>query len=384
MKITYISSSTIPSRAANSIHVMKMCQAFARNGHEVVLFARQCGTKSVDANTYQYYGVDRVFNIELISSNNMRLFGGLVYAGKVASRIKKLMPQPDIIYGRNIYSLLACSYLNIPLYYEVHTMPTNHVRAYLDSLLFKKPNFMRHVSITKQLQDEYLRQFKMLTLEKVLVAADGADVPVFALNRFEPTAKSHGGTGSFRIGYAGSLYPGRGIEVIVALSTLLPSMEFHIVGGSEAEVAVWLRKCNTPNLHFHGYVAPSAVGAFLSSYDVLLAPYQHVIACNANGKGNTVNWMSPLKIFEYMSYRKPIVASRLAAIEEILEDGKNALLVSPDNLNEWCDALMSLAHDLELCFYLSTNAYNSFINKYTWEQRAHNVIASVPNWNERQ
>ena len=39
MKIVYISSSTIPSRAANSIHVMKMCQAFANNGYDVVLLA---------------------------------------------------------------------------------------------------------------------------------------------------------------------------------------------------------------------------------------------------------------------------------------------------------------------------------------------------------
>ena len=39
MKILYISNSIIPSKKANSIHVMKMCQAFADNGHEVILLA---------------------------------------------------------------------------------------------------------------------------------------------------------------------------------------------------------------------------------------------------------------------------------------------------------------------------------------------------------
>ena len=39
MKIVYISNSTIPSRAANSIHVMKVCQAFSDLGHEITLFA---------------------------------------------------------------------------------------------------------------------------------------------------------------------------------------------------------------------------------------------------------------------------------------------------------------------------------------------------------
>ena len=36
MKILYLSKSIIPSRTANSINVMKMSQAFADNGHEVV------------------------------------------------------------------------------------------------------------------------------------------------------------------------------------------------------------------------------------------------------------------------------------------------------------------------------------------------------------
>ena len=39
MNLVYISNSIIPSRTANSIHVMKMCQAFADNGHDVVLLA---------------------------------------------------------------------------------------------------------------------------------------------------------------------------------------------------------------------------------------------------------------------------------------------------------------------------------------------------------
>ena len=39
MKIAYISKSVIPSRAANSIHVVKMCHALADNGHEVTLLA---------------------------------------------------------------------------------------------------------------------------------------------------------------------------------------------------------------------------------------------------------------------------------------------------------------------------------------------------------
>jgi len=37
MRLFYFFGGPIPSREASSVHVMKMCQAFARNGHDVTL-----------------------------------------------------------------------------------------------------------------------------------------------------------------------------------------------------------------------------------------------------------------------------------------------------------------------------------------------------------
>ena len=73
MKILYISNSIIPSRTANSIHVMKMCQAFADNGHEVVLLApdkKNKDKKKVDV--YEYYGVKKNFIIKKLWYPNLK------------------------------------------------------------------------------------------------------------------------------------------------------------------------------------------------------------------------------------------------------------------------------------------------------------------------
>ena len=61
MKILYLSKSIIPSRTANSINVMKMSQAFADNGHEVVLLAPNLKNKYEKDVTdiYEYYGVKK-------------------------------------------------------------------------------------------------------------------------------------------------------------------------------------------------------------------------------------------------------------------------------------------------------------------------------------
>ncbi|NTV92354.1 MAG: glycosyltransferase family 4 protein, partial [Chlorobiaceae bacterium] len=61
MKIVYIARSAIPSRDANSIHAMKMCQAFADNGHEVIFLLpdRSRGCEPGVSDIYAYYGVKR-------------------------------------------------------------------------------------------------------------------------------------------------------------------------------------------------------------------------------------------------------------------------------------------------------------------------------------
>ena len=80
MKILYISKSIIPSRSANSIHVMKMCQALSDNGHQVVLFAPNIRSKfEKDVhNIYDYYGVKNNFKIKKLIHPNI-IGGATIY-----------------------------------------------------------------------------------------------------------------------------------------------------------------------------------------------------------------------------------------------------------------------------------------------------------------
>ena len=74
MRIVYISNSTIPSKAANSVHVMKMCQAFADNGHEVVLLApdRKFQYEKKIHDIYDFYGVKKNFVIKKLWYPNIK------------------------------------------------------------------------------------------------------------------------------------------------------------------------------------------------------------------------------------------------------------------------------------------------------------------------
>src|SRR5512137_827142 len=75
MKIVFISTAQIPSDTANSIQVMKVCQAFTQIGHEVILLVpgrQPDGFLPVDLQ--KHYGLKTFFNIEWIMGRNRRQY----------------------------------------------------------------------------------------------------------------------------------------------------------------------------------------------------------------------------------------------------------------------------------------------------------------------
>ena len=82
---------------------------------------------------------------------------------------------------------------------------------------------------------------------------------------------------------------------------------------------------------------------------------------------------SPLKLFEYMASRRPIVASNIPAFEGILENGVNACLVEPDSPDAITGALHDLAAERDKRVELASAAWQK-VQKYTWENRARDIL----------
>lgn len=368
MKIFYLSVSTIPSKAANSIHVMKICQAFAKNGHEVVLFARNSQEKIEDE--YRFYDVDNCFKIEKTRWPGVRGLGGLIYGYNVRKKVFDLAI-PDLLYSRDIYSLFLLRNLNVPFIYEAHTPPQNRVRYYLENVLFSNKNFSRLVVISDALRLEYLKNFPKVSNERMIVAHDGADIPSNDFNKSMDYYNLK--DNKINVGYVGNLYQGRGMEIIVKLAELMPEINFHIVGGTENDIMFWKNKTTVSNLFFHGFIPNSQLRAFYINFDIMLAPYQKRVS-GSGGRGDTVKWMSPLKIFEYMSFGKPIVASDLPVLREVLKDKYNCFLCKPDDIVSWQLAVSILVKDNELRRLLGQQARSHFMQNYTWKKRAQRVL----------
>lgn len=372
MKIIYISSSVVPSKAANSIHVMKMSEAFAQHGHDVILIARDSRERNTqdNFNVYDYYGVKRCFDILWFPWPAPKI-GGLVYGWYCFRSLPKLAP--DVVYARSIYGALVAVNRGLPCIYEAHTPPHSWIQYLLEKALFRSKSFKHLVVISEALKREYERLYPWLDDNRILVAHDGADLPPEE-KQIASIAKWPGRPGSPQIGYVGQLYPGKGIEVIAELAKRLPEMDFHVIGGSDADVCRWKQRARYRNLFFHGFVPPRQTPQYRAMCDILLLPAQYKVSTTSSGRGDISRWMSPLKLFEYMASKRAIIASNLPTVCEVLRDGYNALLVQPDDIEGWVQALQRLSEDKELRKRLAENAYADLVSKYTWFQRAEYVI----------
>ena len=186
-----------------------------------------------------------------------------------------------------------------------------------------------------------------------------------------------GRRGAPQLGHVGHFFSGKGMEVAAALAALLPECDVHAVGGTERDLALWRGRCaGQANLHLHGFVAHGSVHAWLVRFDLLLAPPAPRVSSAA---GREIGrWMSPLKVFEYMAAGKPILASDIPALREILRDGDTALLLPPGEPQAWADAARALLREPGRAAALAARARTALLAEYTWDVRAARILAHLP------
>jgi glycosyltransferase involved in cell wall biosynthesis len=119
-----------------------------------------------------------------------------------------------------------------------------------------------------------------------------------------------------------------------------------------------------------GAVEQSLGPDYLAACDILICPQIE----NPDG---TKSFYSPIKLFEYMAMGKPIIASKLGQIEDILKHEKTALLITPGSETEIVTSIHRLINDDKLCSLLSENARKEVVSKYTWNKHVERILEKM-------
>lgn len=373
MKIVYASTSPIPSRAANSIHSMRMCQAFKENGHDVILLARRGDNNYRFDDIFTFYNINNDFKIIFLPWPSIQ-GGGVFYWWKTKQLLNNINHNIDLFYGRSIYGVFAALQNNVPSIFEAHALPARKLRKYFETRILKHEKLIRFVVISEALKNDYLALFPWIHDQiDVLVAHDATNAFENKLSKIHPWV---GRANCTQIGYTGHLYKGKGIEIIYEIANRLPSIDFHVVGGSTQDIEYWKSRRAPFNIYFHGFVTPGEVNRFLNMFDILLLPNAQKVSVYG-GTGDIGKWTSPLKMFEYMASGKPIIASALPVLEEVLKDEINCLLVKPHIIDDWIFAIRRLQDNPFLAHSIGNNAKMDVISKYTWKHRASKTIENI-------
>ena len=390
MKILYLADIRLPLERANGIQSMETCHALAARGHDVTLIVRP-DTHTPPRDPYAFYGLPRVptLHIEvapLTGPPAARRAGYLTFAlGRSLGRARQ-----DVIFTRDLglasLALRLPAAMRAPVIYEAHTIAADAAEArpeLLTGAAAASPGKLRrlaardarvwraadgYVTITAGLARELERRFG--PRRRIAIVPDGVRATDYTDAR-DATDYTDGTDGSgervFTIGYAGHLYPWKGVDLIIEAVSALKDTRGLIVGGHDSEPDLARlkalandRDCAT-RIAFTGLIPPSDVAARLREADVLIVPNRK--------SAISTDFTSPLKLFEYMASGRPIVASDLPSFREILRDGENALLVEAGNPQALVAGITRIKTDPALGARLAGQARED-VGAYTWARRA--------------
>jgi glycosyltransferase involved in cell wall biosynthesis len=371
MNIVAIAGSTIPSDTANSLQVMKACQALVQIGHQLTLLvpaATSAENKSVDLQ--KHYGLQTDFPIEWLSSSNRRMF---TWDSVRGARMLKA----DLVYSWFPQSAVFGLLSSLPVVFEIHIQPTGMFGPIWHQALAKLHGRKRFVAITQALVELLERNYHMnFRSDEVVIAPNGVDLERFASLPDPVTARRQIGLReSSTVMCTGHLYAGRGAELFLSLAKSLPEAHFVWVGGRSEDIQTWKKKTESDNVTFTGFIPNSDLPLYQAAADILLMPYSRSIM-GSSGSADSAAVASPMKMFEYMASGRAIVSSNLPVIREVLNE-RTAVFCEPDDIEDWKLNLELLLGDEPRRIELGNQAQLN-VQGYTWVARAQRIMNNFP------
>ena len=356
MNITYISNSSAPSKNANSLQTAKLCEGISKLGNKVNLILPETGLKK---NYFSFYNIKTKFKITRLSFFKKFPKGISYYFYAFYSIYKSNFKKQDLFITRNFFASFILSLLNKKQILEIHDgiqLEGRVIKFLIRHLkILNNRNIIKIITTTNSLKRLYVTEYKVKK-DKIFVLHNASGLK----SRYSKTKKTKK---KLIIGYFGSLYVSRGLEILIKLAKIDIQNNYFIYGGDKKYINDLKKKYNYKNLFFNEYIPYSKIQKKLEKVDVCILPYTNQVTVSGD-VGDISKYTSPLKLFDYMKLGKLILCSNLKVLNEVLIHKKNCILINDyKNEKEWLKQIFNVSRNIKKYDKIRRSAFE-YAKKY--------------------
>jgi len=372
MRILYIFPEPLPLPRARGIQVAHTVAALAQQGVTVQLayVPSQDGADPLAA-----YGVNDPGGVERVPLSRglsapfswLPLRSNRLFFRRLHDWMKQQAGKgrrPALIMARHlkIAHALLDRFPDVPLLYEAHEVFANvappakrEKLAGIEASVLRRAKVL--VAITQGVATDLKKRYRLD--REIHLLPDAVTWPEQIPEKPWHEAGRH-------IVYAGSFFPWKGVQDLVAAAEWLPGCRIELIGGSAERIREYRSQvpAGGAEVVFAGHVThPQSLQA-LSRACIAVLPNR--------AEPNSL-WSSPLKLFEYMAAGCAVVTAELPSIREVLAHDE-AIWVPPGDPRALAAGIRRLVEDPALARQLGDRARER-ARAFTWEARAARLSA---------
>jgi len=385
----------VPSSGGGTPRISNIIKALVKKGHEVFV-ACSLGVEKEDA--MRTLGCVDLLPLLYVSRLGKRKMMKYMYAHPInILRVVKYMKKvkPDIIISHN--SIAGFAGVIAKKYCRVNCITaldlTDLLFEYLEDYSSKKWIKLIQFLGRKLEKKTLLNSDKIITIsnsmrdilltygvkkDNIETVYDGVDTDIFRKADKSMFRHKYGKDAASIVIFQGVIDPQDEPQIIVdaAKEVLKKHADamFWIIGNGTAIPELKERISNyklEDRFYFSGWVNQEEVVKYISGSDIGLVILPDVLS--ARGRVT-------LKEFEYWACGIPVVAPRLPALEEVVQENETGLFYEPGNSKNLADKINLLTEDKEFRKKMGENGMKMVKEIFEWKKLAENFVKKCENY----
>jgi glycosyltransferase involved in cell wall biosynthesis len=180
-------------------------------------------------------------------------------------------------------------------------------------------------------------------------------------------------SGTFNVLYVGGIDPTRGIDILIhsakwAIKTI-PLLKIVIVGDGKI-LSDMKHLVSTLQLEktvfFAGKRPQEEIGSYISISDICVIPHR---------RSPQTDNSSPNKLFQYLYFKKPVIASNCNSVEKLIHSENCGLIYHDSSPEELAARMTFLFENPTIRIEMGYSGYSSVMDKYNWDSTVEPLIS---------